>query len=84
MSVKQPEIGNVRETFFLSMLSQNHTLQLPINGDFSVDDQFLFEVEGKKKSFKQIQSEENGFLACDDMEIGIGNKIPLWLFGFIY
>lgn len=84
MSVKPSEIGNVRETFFLTMLSQNHTLRLPINGDFLVDEQFLFEVGGKKKGFKQIQFEENGFLACDDIELGIGNKIPLWLFGFLY
>jgi hypothetical protein len=24
------------------------------------------------------------FLACDDIEIGFGAKIPLWLFGFLY
>ncbi len=84
ISSEDPEIGNVRETFFLSMLSQNHKVQLPINGDFLVDGRYLFEVGGKKKTFKQIKSEENGFLACDDMEIGIGNKIPLWLFGFLY
>jgi len=84
ISSEDPEIGNVRETFFLSMLSQNHKVHLPINGDFLVDGRYLFEVGGKKKTFKQIKSEENGFLACDDMEIGIGNKIPLWLFGFLY
>jgi len=24
------------------------------------------------------------FLACDDIEVGHGSKVPLWLFGFLY
>ena len=24
----------------------------------------------------------NLFIAADDIEVGVGNKIPLWLFGF--
>jgi hypothetical protein len=32
----------------------------------------------------QIKSEKNAYLACDDIEQGIGNKIPLWIFGFLY
>jgi len=27
---------------------------------------------------------ENSFIASDDIEVGFGNKIPLWLFGFLY
>ena len=26
----------------------------------------------------------DSFIAYDDVEIGTGNKIPLWLFGFLY
>lgn len=81
---KDPEKGTIRETYFLTMLSQNHHVTLPLDGDFLVDDQYLFEVGGKNKSFSQIKSHSNAFLALDDTELGIGNKIPLWLFGFLY
>ncbi|MCX6989473.1 MAG: AAA family ATPase [Chlamydiae bacterium] len=80
----KPEIGTVRETFFLSMLSQNHTVTLPLDGDFLVNDEYLFEVGGRNKTFKQIKESKKGYLACDDIELGMGTKIPLWLFGFLY
>jgi hypothetical protein len=84
ISSQAPEKGTLRETFFINMLSEKHTVKLPRDGDFFVDDTFLFEVGGKGKDFNQIKGHENGFLACDDMERGIRSKIPLWLFGFIY
>ena len=42
------------------------------------------EIGGKNKSFKQIKNIENFFVVADDIEIGFQNKIPLWLFGFLY
>ena len=53
-------------------------------GDFLVDEIYTFEIGGAKKSFNQIKDIENSFIAFDDVEIGHGNKIPLWLFGFLY
>ena len=53
-------------------------------GDFLVDDKFLFEVGGRKKSFEQIKDVPDSFLAVDDTEVGYGNRIPLWMFGFTY
>jgi predicted AAA+ superfamily ATPase len=84
ISSKEPEKGTVRETYFLTMLTQNHEASLPMNGDFLIDDQYLFEVGGKNKTFTQVKSLPHSYLALDDMEIGVGNKIPLWLFGFLY
>lgn len=84
ISSKEPEKGTVRETYFLTMLTQNHEVSLPINGDFLIDDHYLFEVGGKNKTFTQVKSIPHSYLALDDMEIGVGNKIPLWLFGFLY
>ena len=55
ISSSAPEKGTVRETFFLNMLSQKHELKLPKNGDFLVDDIYLFEVGGKNKSFEQVK-----------------------------
>jgi len=76
--------GNLRETFFLNQLSQNHTVTYPKKGDFLVNDKYLFEVGGKDKTNKQIAGIENAFIAADDIEYGYKNKIPLWLFGFLY
>lgn len=58
--------------------------QYPKNGDFLANGKFLFEVGGAGKSFEQIKDEPDSFLAVDDTEIGIGSRIPLWLFGFLY
>ena len=77
------DIGTVRETFFNNQLSVNNKVSLPPKGDFKVDDRFLFEVGGRKKSFDQIKDEPDSFLAIDSVEIGNGNRIPLWLFGFL-
>ena len=77
-------IGTSREVFFYSMLKVDHNITIPKKGDFLVDDTYLFEVGGKTKTFKQIQDIDNSFVIADDIEIGNKNKIPLWLFGFLY
>ena len=79
-----PNKGNLRETFFLNQLSGGYSITYPEKGDFMIDDKYLFEIGGKNKDFKQIAGIENSFIAADDMEFGVGNKIPLWLFGMIY
>ena len=78
------DVGTVRETYFASMLSSGHKLHYVERGDFLIDEKFTVEVGGANKSFKQIANIPNSFLALDDMEIGFGGKIPLWLFGFLY
>ena len=78
------EIGTIREQFFLNMLSQEHDVSYPKVGDFFVDEQYTFEIGGKNKTFSQIKDVENSFIVADDIEIGFGNKTPLWLFGFLY
>lgn len=84
LSISDHNAGTKREIFFLDMLSVKHEVTLPVNGDFLVNKEFLFEVGGRKKSFNQIAGEKKAFLACDNLESGFGPKIPLWLFGFLY
>lgn len=80
----QANMGTVRETFFSNQLKYAHSLTFNGKGDFLVDDLFTFEVGGKGKNFDQIKDIPNSFLAIDETEIGHGNRIPLWLFGFTY
>jgi hypothetical protein len=84
ISYELPNIGSIRETFFLNQLLQNHQVTYPDKGDFLVDNKYLFEIGGKNKTGKQIAGVENAFIAADNIEYGYDNKIPLWLFGFLY
>jgi predicted AAA+ superfamily ATPase len=81
---KAPETGATRETFFLNMLRPAHTIRVPAQGDFLVDERLTFEVGGKNKDGSQIKNIEQSWLALDNIEIGQANRIPLWLFGFLY
>ncbi len=78
-------IGTVRETFFINQLKNaNHTVSLADKADFLVNDTWTFEIGGKNKNSSQLKGSKSGFLVLDDIEYGIGNKIPLWLFGLMY
>ena len=78
------DVGAMRESFFLNQLSVNHEVLLPKHGDFWIDRKLLFEVGGKTKDFSQIKDIPNSYLAVADTEIGMGNRIPLWMFGLLY
>lgn len=76
--------GNRRETFFNNQMQQVSQVQSAVKGDFLVNEKYLFEVGGTYKTYEQIKDEPNSYLAIDNMEIGVGNKIPLWMFGLLY
>ena len=76
--------GNLRETFFANQLTSIGSVVMPRQGDFFIDDKYIFEVGGSSKTFAQIADLPNSYLAIDDIEIGNGNRIPLWMFGFLY
>jgi len=79
------DIGTVRESFFASSLQNaEYETQVSKKGDFIVDKRYIFEVGGKGKGYKQIKDMKNAYIASDMIEVGFGNKIPLWLFGFLY
>ncbi len=76
--------GSLRESFFISQIKQNHNVKYNPIGDFKIDNKYLVEIGGKNKIFKQIKDMKDSFVVADNLEIGFGNKIPLWLFGFLY
>jgi len=81
---EQPDIGTLRETFFMNQLQADGEVHYTDKGDFLVKSKMLFEVGGKNKTFDQSKEVKNSFIAADGIEIGYKNKIPLWLFGFLY
>lgn len=78
------KIGTARESFVVSMLNTIGKVFAAKKGDFLLDRKYLFEVGGKNKGFAQIADKPNSFVIADDIESGFGNKIPMWLFGFLY
>lgn len=83
-ALSSPLIGAQRECTFASLLSVSHRVAFAKEGDFIVDGRYLFEIGGKGKGFAQIRDIPDSFVASDDIEFGMDNKIPLWLFGFLY
>jgi len=79
-----PDEGNLRESFFISQLNAIYPIALPEKGDFIVDNRFTFEVGGKNKTQSQIKDLRNAFIVKDNIETGVLNIIPLWLFGLLY
>lgn len=76
--------GTERETFLLNQLSYGHQVNHPKQGDFIIDFKYTLEVGGKSKTNKQVANIPDSYIAMDGIETGFGNKIPLWLFGFLY
>lgn len=75
--------GNIRETFFLNQTRVKHKVTSSTTIDFSIDE-LNFEIGGRNKGQKQIQTVENGYVVKDDIENGYLNTIPLWHFGLMY
>lgn len=83
LSDSEPNAWNVRETLFLCWMKVKHKVVASPVSDFEIDGK-TFEVGGRKKGNKQIESVDEGYIVADDIEYAYLNKIPLWMFGFVY
>ena len=77
-------IGNARETVFLSLLNPIYDITSSPHSDFIVDKKYTFELGGKNKKQKQIKDVKDSYLVKDDIEYGSANIVPLWTFGLLY
>lgn len=84
LAPETPDAGNLRETFFFNQVRQKYPVAYAERGDFRVADRYTFEVGGRNKKSAQIRDLPEAYLAVADLETGIGNQIPLWLFGLLY
>jgi hypothetical protein len=81
---ENPDIGTIRETFVLNQLfNAGLKVSFPAEGDFVIDG-LTIEVGGKGKSTSQVKHLDNYLIAADDIETGGENRVPIWLFGFLY
>lgn len=80
----RPDIGALRESFFLSQVQPLHKVEYIEKGDFKLDRKVTVEVGGANKTRQQLVGVENAYVAADGLEVGYGDKIPLWMFGLLY
>lgn len=83
LSEGEPNIGNLRETFFYNQMRERNSVISSRVSDFMIG-KYTFEVGGKKKGKKQISDVPDAFVVRDDIEYGNDNIIPLWHFGLNY
>lgn len=83
LATEHADIGNVRETFFMNQTRVCNEVRSSDISDFEIDDK-VFEIGGRKKGQKQIESASDGYIVKDDIENGYANVIPLWAFGLNY
>ena len=83
LSEKEPEIGNIRETFFLNQMRVNNAPVSSAVADFKIE-KYTFEIGGKSKTQEQIKNTPNAFIVKDNIEYGHKNVLPLWAFGLNY
>ncbi|MFI3259426.1 MAG: hypothetical protein R3Y16_04955 [Rikenellaceae bacterium] len=76
LSEGTPDIGNIRESLFFSQMSVMNDVISSKVADFTIADS-TFEVGGKGKGQRQIDSVESGYIVKDDIEWGYGNVVPL-------
>ncbi len=73
--------GAVRESFFYNQLIKDNLVNSGArNFHFLVNNRYKFRIEENQR----IKNNNDLYYAVDKMEIGSGNLIPLWLFGFLY
>lgn len=73
---------NVMETFFTNVLWRHHTLHKERR-------QGLYKLDGEMEILvcdrnRRVKPKEQMYYAKYNMEMGRGNEIPIWLFGFMY
>lgn len=83
LAPERADIGNVRETFFMNQTKVCNDVRSSDISDFEIDGK-VFEIGGRKKGQKQIESADDGYIVKDDIESGYANVIPLWAFGLNY
>ena len=77
------EKQDVMETFFVNSLWKDHKLtQSSKDNHYLIDGKFKFRI-CNADDFGRLKTSPDTIYAKYNTEIGVGNEIPLWLFGFL-
>nr|WP_275045701.1 AAA family ATPase [Flexistipes sinusarabici] len=75
------DIGNVREAFFVLSMKELYELyasDVEKECDYIING-IKFEIGGRNKKRKNAE-----YIVSDDLDIPLGNRLPLWMAGFQY
>lgn len=78
-----PNIGNLRETFFFNQTRVKNLVRASKISDFEING-VTYEVGGANKGRTQLAKAKKGIVVRDDIEYGSGDIVPLWTFGMNY
>ncbi len=71
---------DVYETFFYNVVHVAHKINATErNAMYVVDGKYYFDVKAEKPTHECIRP-----TAIGDIQVGLGNSIPMWLLGFLY
>ncbi len=76
--------GALRETFAVNQLGAVMKLTLSAAVDLQDEKGTEIEIGGSSKKTSQLPDGTSGYLLVDDTEVGHGNRVPLYLAGFLY
>lgn len=83
LAENEANVGNLRETFFLNQMRVKNAVISSSVSDFQIGKR-TFEIGGRSKGKKQIETAEEGYVVKDQIEFSSGNILPLWWFGLNY
>ncbi len=74
---------DIQETFFCNTLWKDHKVYKhgTHNCSFNIDGEYEFRIV---EHSTKLKSKSKTLFAVNHCDIGTGNQIPLWLFGFLY
>ena len=82
ISMSEPSVDALNETYFMNQVKKSHWVSSNgKKGEFIVDNSLTFKIGNNKRITNNI---DNTYIATHMEEVGEGNRIPLWLFGFLY
>lgn len=82
ISMAEPSIEALNETYFMNQVKKNHWVSSNgKKGEFLIDNNLTFKIGNNKRITNNLN---NTYIATHMEEVGEGNRIPLWLFGFMY
>ena len=80
--VEEVNWNAVRESFFLNQLQKDNQVNAGLRGcQFLVNNKYNFKIDDNARP-RYVQ--DTTYYVVDNMQAGVGNMIPLWLFGFLY
>lgn len=71
-------IEKKRGTFMVNQISQVADIGLSHQSDFLIDGTYTVGIDDIDKSSRQLLGQSDAYVACDGLEYGFGQKIPLY------